>query len=501
MEAERIIRINDRDNVAVATVEIPAGATMTLPEGQITVKEQIPAGHKMALDKILESENVIKYGYPIGHALRDIMPGEHVHTHNLKTNLKEMLSYEYHPENRIRQEDMPEHREELSFDGYLRPDGRAGIRNEVWIIPTVGCVGHTAQILEQEAARRFGGRVDGIHAFIHPLGCSQLGEDLETTQKLLAGLVRHPNAGGVLVLSLGCENNNLENFRRGLGETDPQRIRFLVTQEVEDEIETGLQILDELTRYASEFRRERLSADHLVVGFKCGGSDGLSGITANPLCGRVNDQITGRGGTTILTEVPEMFGAEQILMDRADSEETFEKTVRLINGFKEYFIRHGQEIYENPSPGNKEGGITTLEDKSLGCIQKGGCGDVTDVLDMGQTASKSGLNLLNGPGNDLVSCTNLTASGAQMILFTTGRGNPFGAPVPTIKVSSNSALAEKKGNWIDFDAGRVLRKHGFDAARDALTVYILDVASGRTQTNNEKNGYREIALFRDGVTL
>jgi len=502
MGTEQVIRITDRDNVAVAPAEIAAGQTVTFGQGSMTgsmtAAERIPAGHKIALTAIPAGEDVIKYGYPIGHALRSIQPGEHVHTHNLKTNLKDVLTYEYHPQRLARRDAQGSG---ISFEGYLRADGRAGVRNEVWIIPTVGCVGHTAQILEREAARRFAGRVDGIHAFLHPLGCSQLGEDLETTQKLLAGLVRHPNAGGVLVLSLGCENNHLESFRRVLGETDPNRVRFLVTQDTEDEIEKGLEILDQLTRYAAGFHRTTLSADHLVVGFKCGGSDGLSGITANPLCGRVNDRITDCGGTTILTEVPEMFGAEQILMDRADTEETFRKTVCLINGFKEYFIRHGQEIYENPSPGNKAGGITTLEDKSLGCIQKGGSGIVTDVLDLGEPAAKAGLNLLRGPGNDLVSCTNLTASGAQMILFTTGRGNPFGAPVPTIKVSSNSALAEKKGNWIDFDAGRVLRENGFDAAQDALTAYLLDVASGRVQTNNEINGYREIALFRDGVTL
>ena len=505
MGTERIIKIDAADNVAVALAPLEAGEALRFAQEEITVKDAVPSGHKIALCGIEAGEDIIKYGYPIGHAERRIEAGEHVHTHNLKTNLNDLLEYEYHPaEDRGAEADPnedPREDEPLTFEGYLRPDGRAGIRNEVWIIPTVGCVNRTARILEEEASRRFAGRTDGIYSFTHPFGCSQMGDDLATTAKLLAGLARHPNAGGVLVLSLGCENNNLEYFRKVLGETDPDRVKFLVAQEAEDEIEEGLRVLDGLTGYVSGFQRTTIGAEHLTVGFKCGGSDGFSGITANPLCGRVNDWITGHGGTTMLTEVPEMFGAEQILMDRADTEETFRKTVRLINGFKEYFIRHGQVIYENPSPGNKKGGISTLEDKSLGCIQKGGRSIVTDVLQMGQPAVRKGLNLLNGPGNDLVSCTNLAASGAQMILFTTGRGTPFGTPVPTIKISTNSALAEKKRNWIDFDAGRVLREGGFEAARKDLIRYILKVASGSASPCNERNGCREIALFKDGVTV
>ncbi len=333
------------------------------------------------------------------------------------------------------------------------------------------------------------------------MGCSQLAEDHLRTQKLLSGIIRNPNAGAVLVVSLGCENNDLESFIPVLGKTDPDRVRFMVAQDEEDEIGAGIELLDQLTRYAGTFRRTPVNADKLVVGFKCGGSDAFSGITANALCGKINDKIIRMGGSTVLTEVPEMFGAESLLMDRAVSEEVFEKIVKLINDFKSYFMKYGQTIYENPSPGNKKGGISTLEDKSLGCVQKGGSAPVTDVLDYGEQVSESGLNLLIGPGNDQVSCTNLVASGVQLIVFTTGRGNPFGSPVPTVKVASNPVLARKKQNWIDYDAGKMLEGNRTENVPEGFFQYILDVASGKIQTKNEQNGYREISIFRDGVIL
>ncbi|MBR3632231.1 MAG: altronate dehydratase [Elusimicrobiaceae bacterium] len=499
MAEQLVIRITDRDNVAVALQPLQAGQTVTVSGQDIVLKNDIPFGHKIALQDFQPNENIIKYGQPIGHAKVAIARGEHIHTHNLKTNLDGLLDYTYQPQEKPAAQTAKH--AEASFMGYVRTDGQVGIRNEIWIIPTVGCVNTTAQRLAKAASEKLKGLVDGVYAYTHNMGCSQLGADHRRTQDILKGLIRHPNAAGVLVLSLGCENNNLDNFKPVLGDIDPKRVKFLVTQDVNDEYGAGMKILDELAAYAQTFKREPVPASKLVLGFKCGGSDAFSGITANPLCGRINDLLVSLGGTTILTEVPEMFGAETLLMKRAVSKEVFEKTVHLINDFKSYFTRYGQTIYENPSPGNKKGGISSLEEKSLGCTQKGGHAPVVDVLNYGEQAVKNGLNLLIGPGNDQVSCTNLVASGAQIVLFTTGRGNPFGSPVPTIKIATNTGLYTRKPHWIDFNAGQILDGMSFEQATEALFHYVLDIASGRVQTNNEKFGYKEISVFRDGVIL
>lgn len=448
------------------------------------VEINVENGHKYARRDIKCGENIIKYGFPIGHATCDIKRGEHVHTHNMKTNLEGISEYEYLPCFK----EIPKSAENRCFMGYERTDGGFGIRNDIWIVNTVGCVNKVAERLAKLTGAKF---------FPHPFGCSQLGGDHKTTKKILKGMALHPNAGGVLVLGLGCENNQPEEFKKYLGDYDEKRIKFLVCQNVEDEIKEGVRLIEELNAYAKTFERKEIPLSRLKVGLKCGGSDGLSGITANPLVGRFSDKLISFGGSTVLTEVPEMFGAEQLLMNRCESREIFEKNVKLINNFKKYFIRHNQEIYENPSPGNKEGGITTLEDKSLGCVQKGGSSKVVDVLDYGDILEKSGLNLLNGPGNDIVAITNLMAAGVHMILFTTGRGTPVGAPVPTVKISTNSALAKKKSDWIDFDAGGVLC--GNDLT-DELFDYCIKVANGE-KTKNELNGYGEISIFKDGVTL
>ncbi|MBQ3553185.1 MAG: altronate dehydratase [Clostridia bacterium] len=452
------------------------------------VEVNIENGHKYALSDIASGEQIIKYGFPIGVAKCDIKKGEHVHTHNLKTGLGELLSYTYEP---VEIPAYPAPEQVPTFMGYERENGDVGIRNDIWIINTVGCVNKTAERLSA---------LTGAFSFPHPFGCSQLGDDHELTQKILKGLINHPNAGGVLVLGLGCENNNIPAFQKVLGEVNPNRVKFLITQEVEDEIAEGVRLINELKAYTETQVRTPIPVSRLRVGLKCGGSDGYSGITANPLVGRFSDRLIALGGSTILSEVPEMFGAETILMNRCVNEEIFEKNVNLINRFKEYFIAHNQVVYENPSPGNKEGGITTLEEKSLGCVQKGGSAAVVDVLDYGDVMEKNGLNLLNGPGNDIVAVTNLAAAGAHLILFTTGRGTPLGAPVPTVKVATNSRLAEKKSNWIDFDAGVLLSGANSDKTDDAFFEKILAVASGE-ETKNELNGYREISIFKDGVTL
>ena len=448
------------------------------------VEINLENGHKYALRDIAAGENIIKYGNPIGHATQDIKKGDHVHSHNVKTNLSGNLEYTYEPVE-IQVKPNPSGR---TFMGYVRPNGDVGIRNEVWIINTVGCVNKIAKRLAD---------LTGAVAFEHPFGCSQLGGDQLTTQLILKGLVNHPNAAGVLVLGLGCENNNIAEFKKVLGDYEPQRVRFLNCQDVEDEISVGVQIIEELQEYAATFRRQPVPLSKLKLGLKCGGSDGYSGITANPLVGRLSDRLIEEGGSCVLTEVPEMFGAEHLLMQRCGSRELFDKTVKMINDFKDYFTRHDQVIYEHPSPGNKEGGITTLEEKSLGCIQKGGLGEVVDVLDYGDRLTKNGLSLLNGPGNDIVAITNLTAVGCHMILFTTGRGTPLGGPVPTMKIATNSLLAAKKHGWIDFDASPVMEGR-------PLTEEFLDnviaVVDGE-EPKNEKYGYKEISIFKDGIVL
>ena len=486
------IRIHPKDNVCVALRTIPAG---TVFEG-VTAAADIPQGHKMALEPMAEGDQIIKYGFSIGHAVMPVAPGDWVHTHNMKTNLSGEMDYTYTPELHF-----PQKRKARSFMGFRRHDGKVGIRNEIWIIPTVGRVNDVAKTLVAENQDLVSGTVDGLYAFTHPFGCSQTGEDHAQTRKLLAALTRHPNAGAVLVLHLGCENLTHQQFVEELGEYDPDRVKFLTCQEVSDEFEAGRKILEELAQYAGAFGREEISASELVIGMKCGGSDGLSGITANPVVGRFSDMLIAMGGSTVLTEVPEMFGAEGFLMNRCVNEEVFHKAVDMINGFKNYFIRHNEVVYENPSPGNKAGGITTLEDKSCGCVQKGGSAPIMDVIGYGDAVTAKGLNMLYGPGNDLVSATALTAAGAHMVLFTTGRGTPFGAPAPTMKIATNTPLATKKAGWIDFNAGlvadgvRTLEESGAD-----LLELVLEVASGK-QTRTEKMGFREISIFKDGVML
>jgi altronate hydrolase len=487
----KLFKINDKDNVAVALEELKKGEIID----NIKLLDDIPFGHKVLLSDLKNGENIIKYGNPIGHLTIDCKKGEHIHEHNLKTNLSDIIEYKYCGENEYQPKKC-----DVTFNGYLRQDGRVATRNEIWIIPTVGCVNNTAKRLEKIGQDIIGDGCDGVFAYTHPFGCSQLGDDQENTRKILASLANHPNAGGVLIVSLGCENTNAEIFKKYLGEYNKKRIKFLVTQDCENELEKGEKLLKELYTFVKSFKREPIPINKLIVGYKCGGSDAFSGITANALCGRLTDKLTSFGTSAILTEVPEMFGAEKLLMKRCENEKVFNKCVNMINSFKQYFFSHNQECYENPSPGNHDGGITTLEEKSLGCIQKGGKAVITDVLEYGEHCKKQGLNLLTGPGNDIVSTTNLTAAGANIILFTTGRGTPLGASVPTIKVSSNSRLAKRKSNWIDFNAGELIESNDFENMTEEIFKLLIDIASGM-QTKNEQNGYRDISIFKDGVIM
>jgi altronate hydrolase len=500
--APAVVRVHASDTVAVAIRALAAGETIDVNGTRVVARDDIPAGHKIALREHDADEVVVKYGFPIGAATQPIARGAWIHSHNLRTRLSGVASFEYKPldaHESAKPSVMP------TFEGYRRRDGRVGTRNEIWVLNTVGCVNHAAERIARLTTERFAGRgIDGVHAFSHPYGCSQLGDDLKNTQKVLAGLMRHPNAGGVLVLGLGCENNQMDKLLELAGDVDRDRLRFFNTQDVIDELEQGTSEVAELVARVSQDRRETCPASDLVLGHKCGGSDGFSGISANPLVGRIADRLTSLGGSVVLTEVPEMFGAEQVLLDRAVSEGVFRDAVSMIDDFKQYFIKHDQPIYENPSPGNKAGGLTTLEEKSLGAIQKGGRAAVTRVLRYGESvrAGESGLALLEAPGNDGVSSTAMTVAGASMLLFTTGRGTPLGFPVPTVKVSSNSEIAVKKPHWIDYNAGALLDgTSSIDALTDDLFSLVLDIASGRKQTNNERHGYREIAIWKEGVTL
>jgi altronate hydrolase len=498
---KQALKINPADNVAVAIQDLKKGTAIDIDGQSLTLQTDVPAGHKLALREIKKDENVIKYGFPIGHALHDIVPGAWLDHHDIKSNLKGELNYDNVHIKGLKPNDP---HPTATFQGYRRANGKVGVRNELWVIPTVGCVNGIIREIVEEVKRltNNGEGVDGIVDFPHNYGCSQLGDDHENTRKILRDLVMHPNAGGVLVVGLGCENNQPHDFEKLLGDYDHDRIKFMVCQEVEgNEVETGVKLLMDLYNTAKEDKRETVSASELRIGLKCGGSDGFSGITANPLLGAFSDWLCEeQGGTTILTEVPEMFGAETILMERCINDEVLEETKQLINNFKHYFLSHNQPVGENPSPGNKAGGISTLEDKALGCTQKSGKSPVCGVLGYGDMLQKKGLNLLSAPGNDLVAATALAAAGCQIVLFTTGRGTPFATAVPTLKVSSNSGLYNRKPNWVDFNAGPIVEDKSIEELLPSFTQLILDVASGK-KVNAEKSGIQGIAIFKNGVTL
>ena len=490
------LKINPADSVVVCLEPKKKGEIIEVDGRTITVNQDTPAGHKVLIKDVAEGENIIKYGYPIGHAMQAMKAGDWVNENNLKTNLSGTLEYTYSPVNEPLSIDL----ENRTFKGYVRKNGDVGIRNEIWIVPTVGCVNGIAERLVKQLRSEINGGVDAVYAWHHNYGCSQLSEDHENTRKVLRDICLHPNAGAVLVLSLGCENNQPEDFMAMLGDYDKDRIKLLVTQRVDDEMEAGMEILRQLYDIASKDVRTEVPVSKLRVGLKCGGSDGFSGITANPLVGEFSDWLVAQGGTSVLTEVPEMFGAETILMNRCTSKELFDQTVSMVNNFKNYFLSHGEPVGENPSPGNKAGGISTLEDKALGCTQKCGKAPVSGVMEYGDRLQNTGLNLLSAPGNDLVASTALASCGCHLVLFTTGRGTPFGTFVPTMKIATNPDLARRKANWIDFSAGQLIEGRTMQELVPEFIDKVLSVASG-APAKNEENDYREISIFKNGVTL
>jgi altronate hydrolase len=493
-----LLKLHPSDNVAVSLTPLDAGTQVSIDGRSLLVQENVPVGHKIALAELPAGSHVVKYGQPIGSTTQPVGRGTWLHSHNMRTNLEGVLDYRYQPVASSAQAAGAG----ATFTGYGRSNGAVGTRNETWVLNTVGCVNRSAARIARICSEQFGDCVDGVHTFAHPYGCSQSGDDLENTRRILAGLIGHPNAGGVLLLGLGCEDNQVDSLLQVAGDVDRARIRYFDSQDVDDEVEHGVALVGELVNVMQQDCRAEHPISDLVVGLKCGGSDGLSGVTANPLVGRIADRITAHGGGVILTEVPEMFGGEQALLNRAASEMLFREIERVVNDFKQYYLSHGRPIYENPSPGNIAGGLTTLEEKALGAIGKGGSATVTEVLRYGEPKRTPGLSLLEAPGNDGVSMTAMVASGATILLFTTGRGTPMGSPVPTIKISSNTAIYEMKPRWIDFDAGVAQEDSvGMGDLEADLFDLLLDVASGRMQTNNERNDYREIAIWKTGVTL
>ena len=498
MEQATYLKINPADSVVVCLQPKKKGEIIEVDGLSIALNQDTPAGHKVLIKDVKEGEDIIKYGYPIGHARQDLKAGDWVNENNLKTNLSGTLEYTYQPVGK----ELSIANENRTFKAYKRKNGDVGVRNEIWIVPTVGCVNGIAERLAEKLRKETGLEgIDSVYAWHHNYGCSQLSEDHENTRKVLRDIFLHPNAGAVLVLSLGCENNQPEDFMAMLGDYDKDRIKLLVTQRVEgDEVEAGMQILRELYDIAKNDKREEVPVSQLRVGLKCGGSDGFSGITANPLVGEFSDWLVAQGGTSVLTEVPEMFGAETILMNRCRTEELFNQTVSMINNFKNYFLSHGEPVGENPSPGNKAGGISTLEDKALGCTQKCGKAPVSGVMEYGDRLENKGLNLLSAPGNDLVAATALASCGCHIVLFTTGRGTPFGTFVPTMKIATNPTLAKNKPNWVDFSAGQLVEGRTMQEIVPEFIDKVLAVASGE-KARNEENGYREISIFKNGVTL
>jgi len=493
-----VVKLHPSDNVAVALTLLDAETEVSVDGRSLLVRESIPVGHKIALRDLKAGATVVKYGEPVGRVTQPVESGSWLHSHNMKTNLEGVVDYRYDPVTVWPQATGASR----GFDGYRRSNGTVGTRNEVWIVNTVGCVNRVADRIASICRNEFGDRLDGVHSFAHPYGCSQSGDDLDNTRRILAGLIRHPNAGGVLLLGLGCEDNQIDDLQRVAGDVAPVRLRCFNSQDVDDEVEYGVTMVRELVGVMQQDRRSEHPVSDLVLGLECGGSDGLSGVTANPLVGRIADRITAQGGGAILSEVPEMFGAEQTLMNRAVTDTVFRDIERLINDFKLYLREHGRPIYENPSPGNIAGGLTTLEEKSLGAIRKGGGARVTEVLRYGERKTVPGLSLLETPGNDAVSSTAMVAAGATVMLFTTGRGTPLGSPVPTIKISSNTAICVKKPQWIDFNAGALADASSEAAELEAgLFDLLVDVASGRTHTNNERYDYRDIAIWKTGVTI
>ena len=497
MEQATFLKINPADSVVVCLQPKKKGDIIEIDGLKVVVSQDTPAGHKVLIKDAPKGTDIIKYGYPIGHAKEDLKAGDWVNENNLKTNLSGTLEYTYNPVN----QELDIKKENRTFKGYVRKNGDVGVRNEIWIVPTVGCVNGIAERLVDALKKETGEKgIDAIHAWHHNFGCSQLSGDHENTRKVLRDICLHPNAGAVLVLSLGCENNQPDDFMKMLGDYDKDRIKLLITQKVDDEMEAGMEILRELYDIARQDKRTEVPVSKLRVGLKCGGSDGFSGITANPLVGEFSDWLVAQGGTSVLTEVPEMFGAETILMNRCRTEDLFNQTVAMINNFKEYFLSHGEPVGENPSPGNKAGGISTLEDKALGCTQKCGKAPVSGVMEYGDRLEHDGLNLLSAPGNDLVAATALASCGCHLVLFTTGRGTPFGTFVPTMKIATNPYLASHKKNWIDFSAGQLVEGRTMQELVPEFIDKVLAVASGEL-AKNEENGYREISIFKNGVTL
>lgn len=496
------IKLYPQDTVALATSELKKGQTVTVDGETITLLDDIPNAHKIALKDFETGEAVRKYDNIIGYASKPIKKGEWIHSHNEVTGLgkSKEYTYDFNPISIFPGES------DKTFMGYDRADGGAGIRNHLAIISTVFCANGPLRKLARMAEAKYPAteNFDGIIAFDQEFGCSQTGKDLVTTCKIIAGIAKNANFGGVLLVSNGCEMAIPSVLEQYMGDYDKKRIRTLTLQEVEDEFTAGMELIDEIMEEMKDDKRTPININRLHIAMNCGGSDGYSGITANTLLGTLCDTLVKEGAIMNMTEVPEMMGAEHILMNRAADKSIFDDIVKMMYDYDAYFARYGEKAADNPTQGNKAGGLTTLEEKSLGCIQKGGHCAVMEVLEYGERATKNGFVLVSGPGNDLAGVSGQIAAGAVLTIFTTGRGTPCGFAGPTFRLASNTALATRKSNWIDYDAGRLLTAktpEEVEALNKELYDAIMATVNGQYRTRTEENGYYILGALKDGVTL
>lgn len=481
-----LLRLHPKDNVALALRPLPSGARVSVEGISLFTRDPIPYGHKVALVSIPKGGRIIKYGYPIGRAVRSISPGEHVHVHNTESG----RAHGDTARPVIREESslIPRFPQD-TFLGFRRQDGRVGVRNHVLVMASVHCV--------NGGVERIGREVPGVVALPHIYGCSQLGEDLAQTRRVLEGYVSHPNVGATLIVGLGCEALPTRELVDGLRDRG-YRVELLLLQEIGGSraaVRKGKELAAELLGEVGKLRPEPVPLSELVVGVECGGSDAWSGVTANPAVGAIADALVAHGGTVILSEVTEFIGAEHILAARAISPEVGKAILRAVARREGVAVEMGVDLRgAQPSPGNMEGGLTTIEEKSLGAIVKGGTTPVREFLGYGERPSARGLVVMDTSGNDLESVTGMVAGGAQVVLFTTGRGTPVGNPiVPVIKISSNTPLYERMRDDLDFDAGSILRGEPPTSVAARLAALLLEVAGGRP-TQAEVWGHREFAI-------
>jgi altronate hydrolase len=497
------IHLHPTDNVAVARVPIPAGTSLRIDGLPVTTMDAIPAGHKVALWDIQPGEVVERYGQVIGRAKQAIQAGRHIHTHNLAF---EELQLEY--EFPVGDTPVPTARPDApTFLGYQREDGRVGTRNYIAVVAASNCAAHTAeQIARSYEGETMPPNVDGVVAFPHGEGCAHAAEgpDIDQLRRTLGGVLIHPNVSGAVILGLGCETNQIDHYL-GVGGPRSTRLAGLTLQSsggTRGAIEAARRQIARFLEQASAEERTPAPASKIVLGLNCGGSDSFSGITANPALGFCSDLLAELGGTPVLAETTEIFGAEHLLVKRARNREVAEKLLDCIRKYKVYLNRFAGSFDDNPSPGNKEGGLTNILEKSLGAVAKGGTSPLIDVYDYAERVTAPGFTFMNTPGYDPVSLTGLAAGGCNLIAFTTGRGSAIGFPtIPVIKVATNSNTYRRMTDNMDVNAGAIADGEAtVQQIGQAIFDLMLEVATGR-HTCAERLGHKEFVPWRIGPVM